>query len=137
MQSIALLKGNAAPAVALGAAVVAAGSLVAWRLLRRQLTEQELERRRRALVDAQGRTIEGEVTDSGDGLLHYTYSVRGMEYVAAQDISALVDVLPTEFSRIVGAVTVKYLRENPANSIVVSEEWSGLGTTPLAAPHTD
>ena len=48
-----------------------------------------------------------------------------MEYTASQDISGLVDKAAVDFSG-VSAMSVKYDPRNPANSIVVAEEWSGL-----------
>ena len=53
----------------------------------------------------------------------YSYDVRGVEYTASQDISRFT--VPTGFFGL-GAVCVKYDPRNPANSIVVAEEWSGL-----------
>lgn len=68
----------------------------------------------------------------GDDLLFYNYAVRGVEYTASQDLSALKPYLPTELSILVGPVCVKYDAKNPANSIVLSEEWSGLRSQPRA-----
>jgi len=61
-----------------------------------------------------------------DDLLIYSYDVRGVEYTASQDISRLKSRMPGDLSAI-GAVFVKYDPRNPANSIVLAEEWSGLG----------
>ena len=58
--------------------------------------------------------------------LYYSYRVRGTEYNAAQDISAVRDRLPEDTAGLIGSAMVKYEPGNPANSIVVSEEWSGL-----------
>jgi hypothetical protein len=58
--------------------------------------------------------------------MHYSYTVRGVEYLATQDLSALVDVLPAPAATLIGPATVKYTPRNPANSIVICEEWSGL-----------
>jgi hypothetical protein len=60
-----------------------------------------------------------------DNNLFYSYLVRGVEYTASQEVSALLDRLPDDLSS-VGAVSVKYDPRNPANSIVVAEKWSGL-----------
>jgi hypothetical protein len=124
--------------IAWHAAAVAAGCVVAlvlagwawWALRRRKLTSEELERRRRLLVAQDGRTIEGEITEIEDARIHYVYTVRGMEYVATQDVSALQEQLPEEQFRVIGTASVKYLRENPANSIVICEEWSGVTLVP-------
>lgn len=58
--------------------------------------------------------------------LYYSYTVRRIEYTAAQDISALRDRLPADPWVFIGPAMVKYSPRNPANSIVVCEEWSGL-----------
>ena len=60
-----------------------------------------------------------------DDLVFYSYAVRGVEYTASQDVSRLADRLPNDLSAM-GAVSVKYDPRNPANSIVIAEEWSGL-----------
>ena len=58
--------------------------------------------------------------------LYYSYTVRRIEYTAAQDISAVRDRLPTDPWVFIGPAMVKYSPRNPANSIVVCEDWSGL-----------
>ena len=45
------------------------------------------------------------------------------EYAASQDVSKLAGLVPKDVSN---AASVKYDRKNPANSIVVAEQWSGL-----------
>ena len=60
-----------------------------------------------------------------DDLLFYSYGVRGVEYTASQDVSMLKQCMPPDFSTI-DAVSVKYDPRNPANSIVLAEQWSGL-----------
>ena len=104
-------------------------------------TPAEPERRRRLVVNAQGRTIDGTVTDVSDdnsgaaALIHYRYVVGGVEYSAAQDVSSLREAVgdPRQF---LGAATLKYSPRRPANSIIVCEEWTGLrsstGTRPGA-----
>ena len=49
-----------------------------------------------------------------------------MTYAASQDISQLRDFLPENVDRALGPATVKIEPQNPYNSIVVCEEWSGL-----------
>jgi hypothetical protein len=48
-----------------------------------------------------------------------------VEYTASQDISALEQYLPPDFSAAIGPVLVKY-DPQPANSVIVAEQWSGL-----------
>jgi hypothetical protein len=95
----------------------------AWRAAR--VTPQERERRRRALLVKRGKMGDAELVEVRDDLLFFTYDVRGVEYTASQDISALKDLVPRDLSSI-GAVSVRYLPENPANSIVLAEDWTGL-----------
>ncbi len=68
---------------------------------------------------------DAQLVEFHDGYLFYSYAVRGVEYTASQDISRLQERLPGDLSS-VGAVSVKYDARNPANSIVVAENWSGL-----------
>ena len=49
-----------------------------------------------------------------------------MEYTASQDLS-LLGRAPVDLAS-VHALSVKYDPRNPANSIIMSEEWSGLRT---------
>ncbi len=105
--------------------IVLAGAMGyrAWRGAR--LTPEELERRRRAMLAAQGKMGDAFLVEIRESYVYYTYAVRGVEYTASQDISLLRGQLPGDLSA-VGPVSVKYDSRNPANSIVVSEEWSGL-----------
>lgn len=123
----------AAAAVALGALI----ALIVWLIVRNRPTPEEIEQRRRMLVNRIGRTIEGEIAEADPHRVHYIYKVRGVEYSATQDIDSLLEFLPCEPSRVIGEVSVKYLQSNAANSIVVCEQWSGLPAghySPVAEP---
>ena len=72
-----------------------------------------------------GKMGDANLVDIQDGLLVYSYAVRGVEYTASQDVSQLKTFLPADFSSC-AHVAVKYDPRNPANSIVLAEEWSGL-----------
>lgn len=87
---------------------------------------EKRERRRRLHVNQVGRLGDAFITEGTDTLLYYTYSVHGVEYSASQDISGLRDRLPTDPARLVGLANLKYSTKNPANSILICEEWSGL-----------
>jgi hypothetical protein len=118
---------NEGPAVVLLLAVSAAFIGVAvWMMVNRRPSQVDEERRRRALVNARGRMVDGSVTDIHDTVLSYSYTVRGMTYIASQDVAALRHLLPEDLSATLGPVTVKYSSDNPANSIVICESWSGL-----------
>lgn len=56
----------------------------------------------------------------------YTYRVAGVGYTVSQDVSALESLLPLDRMTLVGPAAVKFLPRNPANSIVLSEHWSGV-----------
>ena len=118
-----LLIGAAAALAALGAVV-----FVLWK---RRVAPDERERLRLAELLEIGRTGDGILTDvREDGVLEYTYDVRGIAYAASQDISSVREKLPPEPWTLIGPVTIKYLPRNPANSMVLSGEWSGLRVRP-------
>jgi len=77
------------------------------------------------MLVARGKMGDATLVEIRDDLIFFSYSVRGVAYTASQDVSALRDHLPRDFSDLI-AVAVKYLPQNPANSIVLAEEWSGL-----------
>src|SRR5882724_3031885 len=113
---IAVLSGIAAGLVAL------AGGLA----LRGRSTPEKRERKRRLLVHQRGRLGDALITEASADALYYTYSVRGVQYEASQDITALRDRLPADPERLIGLASLKYATNNPANSILICEEWSGV-----------
>ena len=113
----------------------------------------ELERARRAHVNRVGRIVEGHILEIREEqsstaisnstasvkpekvpimnnvdpkLLYYTYSISGVTYETAQDISGMQEGVILE--RVVAgqSASVKYDPSNPSNSILVSDDWSGL-----------
>jgi len=60
----------------------------------------------------------------------YNYRIAGVTYEAAQDVTALSDLVRDVRTDL--PVQVRYEPHNPANSIVVAETWSGLR---LSHPH--
>jgi hypothetical protein len=105
--------------------VVVLGILVYRAMLRARLTTAEIERRRRVRLNQTGKLGDAEIIDLHGDSLVYSYSVRGVGYTASQDISALHEFIPDAGS-VGGPALVKYDPRNPANSILLSEEWSGL-----------
>jgi hypothetical protein len=97
----------------------------AWKTSR--VTPEERERQRRALLVMHGKMGDATLVEIRDELVFYSYFVRGVEYIASQDVSSLKEVMPQDLS-VIGAVSVKYASRNPANSIVLAEQWSGLHT---------
>jgi hypothetical protein len=110
--------------LALVACILAA---VAIRIIfKLRLTPVDKERRRRAMINRIGRMSDAMLTDVQSDTLYYLYSVNGVDYNASQDVSTLRDRVPAEPSLLIGNITLKYAPRNPANSIVLCEEWSGL-----------
>jgi hypothetical protein len=113
-------------AVALGLVLLVLLAIMAWRAWQRsRITPEERERRRRVWLVASGKMGDAALVEVHEGVLIYCYNVRGVEYTASQDVSQLGDRVPSDLST-VPAVSVKYDPKNPANSIVVAEEWTGL-----------
>lgn len=104
-------------------AIVAALGYRAWKAAR--VTPEERERRRRAYLAAYGKIGDATLVEFRDNNLFYSYSVRGVEYTACQEVSSLKERLPDDVSA-GGPVSVKYDPRNPANSIVMAEQWTGL-----------
>ena len=112
--------------LALAVGLVALGALIGYRAWKRsRITPEERERRRRSALVAHGKMADAVLVEIHDDLLFYSYGVRGVEYTASQDVSMLKPQLLPDFSTI-DAVSVKYDPKNPANSIVLAEQWSGL-----------
>ncbi len=93
---------------------------------RRRRDPQERERRRRLAVNQTGRPGEAIVIEVQDGTVYYSYTVRGVSYNAAQDFSSLKEFVPEDPERMIGPARLKYAINNPANSILFCEEWSGV-----------
>lgn len=120
--------------VAAIAAGVAAVAGVTWYMLRRpRPTPDEIERMRRELLASSGRITDGSIIDAPHKLedpttpqqvIVYNYRIGGVCYEAAQDVTALSEMVRDVRTDL--PVQVRYAPHNPANSIVVSESWSGL-----------
>jgi hypothetical protein len=113
-------------------AVSAAGYL--WWRRTHQKTPAERERLRRMAVNAAGRLTDGVLVESPyiqssapePRLLFFRYHVAGVEYTAAQDVSALASEGDAATWRTGTVASVKYDPRKPSNSIVICEQWSGL-----------
>lgn len=97
---------------------------IASQALRRN--PEKRERRRRLRVNRMGRLGDALITEVSEKVVYYSYSVHGVHYSASQDIAALREKLPPELGPLVGLANIKYSEKNPANSILICEEWSGL-----------
>ena len=104
--------------------VIAAGILVVRRIRRKP---DDKEKRRRLEVNSAGLLGHCIITDVGDEIIFYEYSVGGLTYTASQDISRLRESIPSDSHRLIGQpASFKYSPRNPANSILLCEGWSGL-----------
>jgi LPXTG-motif cell wall-anchored protein len=138
-----------------GLAALALVGIIFW-LRRKPVDPGEIERQRRAFLNRVGRIVEGQVLEiadhardldadkpagtlvkskspssgvAGNGtqkLLYYTYSISGVTYETAQDVTGLEERL--HLTRVAAGQTasVKYDPSNPSNSILLADDWSGL-----------
>ncbi len=141
--------------LAVAAVIAAAGGTILW-IRRRPADPDEIERRRRAHLNLIGRIVEGQVLEiheappqppsngkskkaqsligatragssgSGRQLILYSYSISGVTYETAQDVTGLEEraCLKSVVSGL--PVSVKYDPANPGNSILVADDWSGV-----------
>ena len=98
----------------------------AWLFLSSRQTAAQREKRRRLIINRIGRMGDATIIDVRDCVLYYSYQVRGVAYTTSQDVTDLKQSLPEETSTLVGPAGIKYAPTNPANSIVICEQWSGL-----------
>ena len=135
-----------------GLAVLAIVGLIFW-LRRKPEDSGELERQRRAYLNRVGRIVEGQVLEIAEHpsdaketpragvfgksrpspaangtqkLIHYTYSISGVTYETAQDITGLEERLLITRAAAGQTASVKYDPSNPSNSILLADDWSGL-----------
>ena len=66
--------------------------------------------------------------DPGGPVLIYTYDVAGVSYEASQDVTHLRQHIDMHTCRIGLPASIRYDPQNPGNSIVIAEGWSGLRT---------
>jgi hypothetical protein len=135
-----------------GLILMAAIGIVVW-LRRKPEDASEVERQRRAYLNKVGRIVEGQVleisehtppaeksknsggfakrsavtpTNGAQRLLYYTYSISGVTYETAQDVTGLEERLHLTRAAVGQTASVKYDPANPSNSILLADDWSGL-----------
>ena len=136
--------------------VAAVAAVALQRAFRKPDDPEASERRRRFQLNQVGRIVEGLVVelvetpaapppemDSGlfsrrkaaprnDGavrlrrLIRYSYSISGVTYETAQDVTGLEERLCLERLAAGQPASVKYDPSNPSNSILVADDWSGI-----------
>jgi hypothetical protein len=116
---------------ALGISVTTFGVRMALNTMR--TSPDKRERKRRLELHQHGRLGDALITEASETMLYYTYSVRGVQYEASQDVSGLRELLPPEPERLIGPASLKYSSRNPGNSMLICEEWSGLRAPSRAA----
>jgi hypothetical protein len=100
-------------------------------------TPAQRERRRRKAIQRTGRMGEAYVIDVKESVVYYSYELRGVAYTTSQDVSDFHDRLPADSSLLVGPAGMRYLPGDPANSIVICEEWNGLRHSPVEDSRTN
>jgi hypothetical protein len=133
--------------LAVAAVALAAGGFLTW-WRRRPQDPEEIERRRRSYLNQVGRIVEGQVleiveappvpvngkrrsppapaTAAKRNLVFYSYSISGVTYETAQDITGLEERACLKHLVNGLPVSVKYDPANPGNSILVADDWSGV-----------
>jgi len=120
------------PLAVLGVLAAAVG---VWLWIRsRRKTPEQMERERRQRLHRMGRITDGTVVDAHElrtdqgtmQLLVYQYSVGGVDYEASQDVTLFHHALDLQSFRVGFPASVKFDQQNPGNSIVIAEGWSGL-----------
>jgi hypothetical protein len=126
------------------ASLAVVGGAFLSKLLGRSPDPDEIERQRRAYLNQIGRIVEGQITDLVEvaedkarrkstkevngrrKLVCYSYSISGVSYETAQDITSLEGRAGME--RIITGLpaSIKYDPSNPSNSILLADDWSGL-----------
>ena len=67
------------------------------------------------------------VTSNGtQKLLYYTYSISGVTYETAQDVTGLEEQAHIKRVSVGQSASVKYDPSNPSNSILLADDWSGI-----------
>ncbi|HET6932559.1 MAG TPA: hypothetical protein VFI45_19700 [Candidatus Acidoferrum sp.] len=136
----------------IGGGSLAALALIAYAFARPPADPEAEERKRRLHLNLIGRIAEGQVVELAqhpapevekpaglfgthskplaDGrprsLVSYSYSISGVTYHTAQDITGLESQVKIERLVTGYPTSVKYDPANPSDSIVVADDWSGL-----------
>jgi len=122
------------PVAAGSLAVVAVGFALVSRKSRKSPDQKERERRER--ISLGGRITDGTVIDVNEveasdahpeaQLIVYQYDVAGVSYECSQDVTWLRHLVDLHSCRLGVPASVKYDPQNPGNSIVIAENWTGL-----------
>ena len=116
------------------AAVILIGVISYLWIAGRRKTPEQREKERRMGLNTYGRITDGTVIDTQEidhgstssQLVVYRYEISGVSYEASQDVTSLRHFVDLHTCRIGLPASVKYDPQNPGNSIVIAEGWSGL-----------
>jgi hypothetical protein len=72
------------------------------------------------------KTTAAASTNGTQRLIYYTYSISGVTYETAQDVTGLEERLHLKRAAVGQTASVKYDPSNPSNSILLADDWSGL-----------
>jgi hypothetical protein len=136
--------------------VLAVAVVLLQRVFRKPEDPEAEERRRRFQLNQVGRIVEGLVVELVETpapappvppsglfsrrapapvndaarrlrrLIRYSYSISGVTYETAQDVTGLEERLCLERLAAGQPASVKYDPSNPSNSILVADDWSGI-----------
>lgn len=102
-------------------------SIIGWQTWRgSRITPEEAERRRRMRLSETGKMGDATLLEIHESYVIYTYDVRGVAYTASQDVTAFKEQIPPEAGSPETPIVVRYDARNPADSIVLAEDWNGL-----------
>jgi len=134
--------------------LLASAVLLWWR--RRPRDPEEIERRRREYLSRVGRIVEGEIleirespaqegvhglgkvngrrphasngkdTNGVRSLVCYTYSISGVTYETAQDVTGFEERACLHQVVAGQPASVRYDPSSPGNSMLIAEDWSGI-----------
>jgi hypothetical protein len=143
-------------AVGAAAIVIAAAGVTLRHVFKKPENPEDEERRRRFQLNQVGRIVEGLVVELVETpasslpevapgrfsrrkaaapsynentlrrLIRYSYSISGVTYETAQDVTGLEERLCLERLAAGQPASVKYDPSNPSNSILVADDWSGI-----------
>jgi len=138
------------------ALVAAAAAVVLHSFFKKPMNPEDTERLRRFQLNQVGRIVEGLVVELVETpaspppepppgmfsrrkasppihrvstlrrLIRYSYSISGVTYETAQDVTGLEERLCLERLAAGQPASVKYDPSNPSNSILVADDWSGI-----------
>jgi hypothetical protein len=134
--------------IAIGTTAATAIGIVSYVLTRKKPSAEELERERREMLARVGRITDGTIMDTmvaevrkpaldladdpeparqgpiTPEMIVYVYRIAGVTYECAQDVTMLPELVHGVRTDL--PIQVRYAPQNPANSIIVAETWSGL-----------